>query len=70
MGSELIAHEAEGGIGYWLRGYKSYRNNSFSKIRLLGQKNIETNHLALVKARLQSFYKYGGGFSLLVGYNI
>ena len=38
MGSESIAHEGE-------------RNNCFSKIQLVGQKNIETKHLALVKAR-------------------
>ena len=46
-----------------------------SKIQLVGQKNIETKHLLQVKARHQSFllpkhYKYGGRFSLLVGYNI
>ena len=34
MGSESIAHEAE----------------CFSKIQLVGQKNIETKHLSLVKA--------------------
>ena len=28
MGSESIVHEAEGWIGYWLRGYESERNNS------------------------------------------
>ena len=37
MGSESIAHEAKG---------------CFSKIQLVGQKNIETKHLSLVKARL------------------
>ena len=36
MGSESIAHEGE-------------RNNCFSKIQLVGQKNIETKHLSLVK---------------------
>ena len=46
-----------------------------SKIQLVDQKNIETKHLLQVKARHQSFftakhYKYGGRFSLLVGYNI
>ena len=45
------------------------RNNCFSKIQLVGQKNIEA------KARNQSYfsakhYKYGERFSLLVGYNI
>ena len=43
--------------------------------QLVGKKNIETKHLSLVKARLLSFlppkhYKFGGRFSLLMGYNI
>ena len=38
MGSESIAHKAE------------ERNNCFSKIQLVGQKDIETKHLSLVKA--------------------
>ena len=42
MGYESIAHEAEGRMGYWLRGYEGKRNNCFSKIQLVGQKNIET----------------------------
>ena len=51
------------------------RNNCFSKIQLVGQKNIETKHLSQVKARNQSYfttkhYKYDGRFSLLVGYNM
>ena len=46
MGSESIAHET-------MRGE---RNNCFSKIQLVGQKNIETKHLLQVKARLQSFF--------------
>ena len=52
MGSESIAHEAEGRMGYWLLGHEGERNNWFSKIQLVGQKNIETKHLSLVKARL------------------
>ena len=51
MGSESIAHEAEGRMGYWLRGHEGEGNNCFSKIQLVGQKNIETKHLSLVKAR-------------------
>ena len=43
MGSESIAHEAEGRVGYWLWGHEGERNNCFSKIQLVGQKNIETN---------------------------
>ena len=75
MGYESIAHEAEGQMGYWLRAYEGERNNCFSKMQLVGQKNIETKNLSQDKARHQSFlepkhYKYGGRFSLLVGYNI
>ena len=55
MGYESIAHKAEGRMGYWLRGY-------------------ETKHLSQV-LDMNPFlppkhYKYGGRFSLLVGYNI
>ena len=39
MGSESIAHEAEAQMGYWLTGHKGKRNNCFSKIQLVGQKN-------------------------------
>ena len=58
MGYESIAHEAAGGMGYWFRGYEGERNNNycFSKIQLVGQKNIETKHLSQVKARRQSFF--------------
>ena len=52
MGYESIAHEGEGQMGYWLRGYEGERNNCFSKIQLVDQKNIETKHLSQVKARL------------------
>ena len=38
MGSESKAHEAEGRMGYWLRGHEGERNNCFSKIQLVGQK--------------------------------
>ena len=37
MGSESTAHEAEGLMGYWLRGHEGERNNCFSKIQLFGQ---------------------------------
>ena len=56
MGYESIAHEAEGRVGHWLRGYEDERNYCFSKIQLDGQKNIETKHLSQVKARNQSFF--------------
>jgi len=52
MGSESIAHEAEGRMGYSLRGHEGERNNCFSKIQLVGQKNVETKHISLVSARL------------------
>ena len=51
MGYESIAHEAEGQVGYWLRGHEGEKNNCSSKIQLVGQKSIETKHLSLVKAR-------------------
>ena len=41
MGSESIAHEAEGRMGYWLRGHEGERNDCFSKIQLVGQKYRE-----------------------------
>ena len=56
MGYESIADEAEGRMGYWLRGHEGERNNCFSKIQPVGQKNIEAKHLSQVKARLQSFF--------------
>ena len=41
MGSESIAHEAEGLMGYSLRAYEGERNNCFSKIQLVDQKRRE-----------------------------
>ena len=75
MGYESIAHEAEGRLGYWLRGYEGERNNCFSKIKLVGEKNIEAKHLSWVKARHQSYFaaktlQIWRALSLLVGYNI
>ena len=56
MGYESIAHESKGRMGYWLRAHEGERNNyCFSKIQLLGQKNIETKHLSLVKAIILVF---------------
>ena len=46
MGSESIAHEAEGRMGYWLRGHEGERNNCFSKIQLAGQKYRDKTTLA------------------------
>ena len=59
-------------MGYWLMGYEGERNNyCFSKIQLVGQKNIKTKHLSQVKAGHQSFLAAKTlQISLLVGYNI
>ena len=46
MGSESIAHEVEGRIGYWLNSHEGERNNYFSKIRLVGQKYRDKTTLA------------------------
>ena len=75
MGYESIAHEAEGRMGYWLKGHEGERNNCFSKIQLVGQKNIKTKHLSHVEDRLQSSFtaktlQIWRRLSLLVGYNI
>ena len=42
------ARMAEGRMVYSLRAHEGERNNCFSKIQLVGQKNIETKHLSLV----------------------
>ena len=46
MGSESIAHEGEGRMGYWLRGHEGQRNNCFSKIQLIGEKYRDEATLA------------------------
>ena len=46
MGSESIAHEAEGRMDYSLRGHEGERNNCFSKIQLAGQKYRDKTTLA------------------------
>ena len=46
MGSESIAHEAEGRMGYWLRDHAGERNNCFSKIQLVGQKYPEQKNFS------------------------
>ena len=45
MGSESIAREAEGRMGYWLRGHKGDRHNCFSVIQLAGQKDRDKTTL-------------------------
>ena len=68
MGSESIAHEAEGRIGYRLRGHEGERNNCLSKIQLVGKKKYRDK---TTLARLYSFFAAKKpALSLLVGYNI
>ena len=71
MGSESIAHEAEGRMGYWLRGHEGERNNCFSKIQLVGQKYQDKKTLAR-KTRFsrRCFGFQSRRFLLLVDYNI
>ena len=71
MGSESIANEAEGLMGYWLRGHEGDRNNCFSKIQLIGKKYQDKTTLA-IKTRFSRhcFGFQSRLFSLLVGYNI
>ena len=64
MGSESIAHEAQGRMGLWLTGHVGERNNCFSNIQLFGQKYQDKTTLAS-KTRFSRLC-----FSLLVGYNI
>ena len=61
MGSESIAHEAKGRMGYWLRGHEGERNNCFSKIQRVGQK-YWTKQLKLAlrdSAAIVLFFKAG-----------
>ena len=71
MGSEPIAHEAEGRMGYSLRGHEGERNNCFSKMQLVGQKYRDKTTLAS-KTRFsrRCFGFQSRRFSLLVCYNI
>ena len=62
-------------MGYWLIGYEDERNNCFSKIQLVGQKISRLNIFRKLKLDINPLlppkhYKYGGRFSLLVGYNM
>ena len=71
MGSESVAHAAEGRMGYWLRGYEGERNNCFSKIQLIGQKYWDKTTLASKTWFSRHCFGFQSRrFSLLVGYNI
>ena len=70
-GSESIAHEAEGWMGYSLIGHEVERNNCFSKIQLVGQKYRDKTTLASKTGfSCHCFGFQSRRFSLLVGYNI
>ena len=71
MGSAPIAHEAQGRMGYWLRGHEGERNNCFSKIQLVGQKYADKTTLARkTRFSCDCFGFQSQRFSLPVGYNI
>ena len=57
MGYESIAHEAEGRMGYWLRGYEAERNNCISKIQLVGQKISRLNIFRKLKLDINPFFR-------------
>ena len=46
MSCESTADEAEGRMGYWLRGHEGERNNCFSKIQLVDEKYRDKTTLA------------------------
>ena len=60
MGSESIAHQAEGRMGYWLRSHEGERKNCFSKIQLA---NLKQDFNPFLPPKIQSFF-------LLVGFNL
>ena len=71
MGSELIAHEAVGRMGCWLRGHEGERNNSFSKIQLVGKKYRDKTTFSWLKLDANPFLPPKIRRSLLiVGYNM
>ena len=55
MGSESIAREAEGRMGYWLRGHEGDRNNCFSKIQLVRQKCRDKTTFSWLKLDVNPF---------------
>ena len=71
MGSESVAHETEGRMGYWLRGHEGERNNCFSKIQLVGQKYRDKTTVASKTRFSRRWLSFQSRrFSLLVDYNI
>ena len=75
MGYDSIAHEAEGRMGYWFKGHEGEERIVLVKSNYLVKKTSRLNGLRKLKLDTNPFlppkhYKYGGCFSLLVGYNI
>ena len=71
MGSESIAHEAEGRMGYWLRGHEGEKNNCFSKIQIVGQKYRDKTTFSWLKLVVNPFLPpKSARFLLLVGYKL
>ena len=71
IGSESIAHEVEGQMGYWLRAHEGERNNCLSKIQLVGQKHRDKTTLASKRRFSRHCFGFQSWhFLLLVGYNI
>ena len=67
MGSEAIAHEAEGRMGYWLTGHESCLSN----IQLVGKKSRDKTTLASKTWFSRHHFGFQSRrFPLLVGYNI
>ena len=66
MGSESVAHEAEGQMGYWLRGHERQRNNCFSSIQLVGSKISRQNNLSHGQKSRDNF-AFLGRFSIHIG---
>ena len=63
MGSESIAHEAEGRMGYWLKGHEL--------VKLVGQKHRDKKTLASkTRSSRHCFGFQSRRFSRLVGYNL
>ena len=69
MGSESVAHEAEG-IWSFFRGQEGERNNCFSKIQIVGQKHRDKTLASKAQFSRHCFGFRSRRFSLPVGYNI
>ena len=71
MAEWAMSHEAEGRMGYWLRGHEGERNNCFSIIQVVGNKIIIlVGDFSKTWFNRHCFVFQSQRFSLLVGYNI